>query len=47
MYWNTVFQNVVGVMNGWIVTLDVLKYEWLEQYEKYMKSWIVTLDVLK
>ena len=34
-------------VRGWIVTLDVLKYELVYPVVANKPSWIVTLDVLK
>ena len=36
-----------GELNGWIVTLDVLKWPWGDGIRFNLCCWIVTLDVLK
>ena len=47
MYWNVESATETQGSSSWIVTLDVLKYFWMDNNSSVSISWIVTLDVLK
>ena len=47
MYWNLLEQLERKNAKGWIVTLDVLKWDGICSYNCTSTCWIVTLDVLK
>ena len=47
MYWNDEDGNTTKELTGWIVTLDVLKWNLVFNISSSLNSWIVTLDVLK
>ena len=47
MYWNRLDWEYDGGQLGWIVTLDVLKFDFVIAVVASPVCWIVTLDVLK